>query len=84
MCVNVELVYARGIAYPLVHNQFVNKGSQWVMLKRTVVSTYAYNLGPCEQTFVAFSNHVDKKHLSLTKLCSILQELTQYQASGIE
>ena len=40
--------------------------------------------GPCEQTFVAFSNHVDKKHLSLAKLCSILQELTQYQASGIE
>ena len=50
----------------------------------TAVSTYAYNRGPCEQTFVAFSNHVDKKHLSLTKLCSILQELTQYQASGIE
>ena len=50
----------------------------------TVVSTYAYNRGPCEQKFVAFSNHVGKKHLSLTKLCSILQELTQYQASGIE
>ena len=41
MRVNVELVYARGIAYPLVHNQFVNKGSQWVMLKRTVVFVYA-------------------------------------------
>ena len=53
-------------------------------LEGTAVSTYAYNRGPCEQTFVAFSNHVDKKHLSLTKLCSILQELTQYQASGIE
>jgi len=38
MCVNVDLVYARGIAYPLVHNQFVNKGSQWVMLKRTVAN----------------------------------------------
>ena len=51
----------------------------------THVVVYVYNGSPCEQTCCCFLQlHQQKKHLSFAKLCSILQELTQYQAPGIE
>ena len=51
----------------------------------TVVCVYDSKGSPCEQTFCYFPKlHREKKLLSITKLCSILQELIQYQAPGIE